>query len=698
MSGRRRLRAVATLVVAGGVLTGAGAAAPDAGPSANGRIAFETDWVGEVPAVHRVDVTTGRSVLQTELEDGMTLVASPDRSTVLFFVASDPEQPSSPSIWRMAVDGSGKERVAFGSSPAWSPDGRKIVFVTAAGAVATATADGGDVRNLAAGRAPAWSPDGRSIAYVADGAAGSSVVLAAADGTGARSIHDGADAATTLAWSPDGAHLAVSTPRSLAIVPVAGGAARVVATGGGHVSWSPDGTRIAFESRVALPFGVWSPREISVLAVAGGAPVLLTVPPYPYEDSSPSWSPGGRELAFVRGMWTKHGFHAHELRIVSAGGGDSRAVANVRQAVSQPIWIGPSSLLLSQIWLHYPYRRGLFGVEPDGTGRTPLVRNGSEPAFSPDGRSIAFVHSVEGQEGLLVMQADGRVVRRLTYSGGNDRSPSWSPDGSRIVFVRQPPGEVGALFTVRSDGTQLTRTRAPTGVHSPAWSPDGRTVAAVRARDRALLAIAVTSGRVRALTRGDGEMALSTQRLLWHPSGERLSFVRRWAPENVYAERRGELWSVGLRGGAPRRLLRDAYDGAWSPDGSRLAVVGAAGRNLRIHTPGGRLLRTLVRSTFSTGGAGVSSVAWQPRCTLTGSSLADRLTAATRAELVCGLGGDDRLAGGLGRDRLFGGDGDDAIEARGGGFDIVGCGAGRDRVFADVADLVGVDCERVTRR
>ena len=68
------------------------------------------------------------------------------------------------------------------------------------------------------------------------------------------------------------------------------------------------------------------------------------------------------------------------------------------------------------------------------------------------------------------------------------------------------------------------------------------------------------------------------------------------------------------------------------------------------------------------------------------------------SELVCGFGGPDRLAGGPGRDRLIGGDGNDSIDARGGGFDVVGCGLGRDSVVADRSDYVGVDCERVTRR
>jgi hypothetical protein len=47
---------------------------------------------------------------------------------------------------------------------------------------------------------------------------------------------------------------------------------------------------------------------------------------------------------------------------------------------------------------------------------------------------------------------------------------------------------------------------------------------------------------------------------------------------------------------------------------------------------------------------------------------------------------------------LYGGDGNDVIRARDGSFDVVGCGPGRDAVIADRVDLVGVDCERVTRR
>lgn len=97
-------------------------------------------------------------------------------------------------------------------------------------------------------------------------------------------------------------------------------------------------------------------------------------------------------------------------------------------------------------------------------------------------------------------------------------------------------------------------------------------------------------------------------------------------------------------------------------------------------------------------GAGTPGLSWQPRCTIAGGPRGDRLRGRADGRLVCGFGGPDRIAGGPGRDRLLGGVGDDSIDARGGGFDVIGCGPGGDTVHADRADYVGVDCEQVTRQ
>jgi Ca2+-binding RTX toxin-like protein len=76
------------------------------------------------------------------------------------------------------------------------------------------------------------------------------------------------------------------------------------------------------------------------------------------------------------------------------------------------------------------------------------------------------------------------------------------------------------------------------------------------------------------------------------------------------------------------------------------------------------------------------------RAKLVGTASANRLRGTTGADLICGLGGGDRITGGAGSDRLFGEQRNDVIDARDGGFDIVGCGPGRDTALADKTDTV----------
>src|SRR3954454_18728590 len=83
---------------------------------------------------------------------------------------------------------------------------------------------------------------------------------------------------------------------------------------------------------------------------------------------------------------------------------------------------------------------GLYIVRTDGRSTPLLVRNGKDPAWSPDGRQIAY--SDWRLRGIWVIHADGSGRRRLTWTPperrrkpccGVDDAPSWSPDGRRIV-------------------------------------------------------------------------------------------------------------------------------------------------------------------------------------------------------------------------------------------------------------------------
>jgi TolB protein len=113
-----------------------------------------------------------------------------------------------------------------------------------------------------------------------------------------------------------------------------------------------------------------------------------------------------------------------------------------------------------------------------GTSANLIQAPGVEdaPAFSPDGRTIAFTLLPEGgtNEDIYLADADGGTVRRLTSDPAYEYEPRWSPDGRTIAFVRG-----GDLWLMRADGSHGRRLTSGLTVDSPTWSPDGKHLAFV---------------------------------------------------------------------------------------------------------------------------------------------------------------------------------------------------------------------------
>jgi Tol biopolymer transport system component len=195
----------------------------------------------------------------------------------------------------------------------------------------------------------------------------------------------------------------------------------------------------------------------------------------------------------------------------------------------------------------------IFVVGADGKGQTELTSGGGlnfEPAWSPDGKQIAFTSTRDGRPAIYAMNADGSGQHRVTPNDGSpnaDSEPDWSPDGTRIVFTRVfgggdtsnpgcDPGQEGSsdIWVVHPDGSGL----APLVVPDPSlgfgrclanarWSPDGSQI---------LVNIGATTlfdagVRIGVAPAGGGSPAVvpsgvtSADAPLWSPDGKTLLFT-----------------------------------------------------------------------------------------------------------------------------------------------------------------------------
>ena len=117
------------------------------------------------------------------------------------------------------------------------------------------------------------------------------------------------------------------------------------------------------------------------------------------------------------------------------------------------------------------------GIAPQSFAQsTPPSITYYNPAWSPDGRSVAFESNRQGTSAVFVVEVESRALRRLTPADADAFQPGWSPDGRRIVFGMKR-GDASDLYTVNRDGSDLTPvTVQPGSQFYASFSPDGRSI------------------------------------------------------------------------------------------------------------------------------------------------------------------------------------------------------------------------------
>ncbi len=410
-------------------------------------------------------------------------------------------------------------------------------------------------------------------------------------------------------WSPEGRWIAFLRPLSgttqgVYLVPALGGPERKL----GEVStpplpnfpspfltWTPDGKGLIVVDH-SVPEESFS---LFLLSVESGEKRPLThAPRKSYGDSSPSISPDRQKLAFVRlGQGHLHSVYVQSLaQDFSARGEPKLLTSAVGWGISNLNWTADGSAILCVNW--FESDRGIWRIPLSGSGSwqpvtpiggafrhltisrqgdrlaytqenqdpqvwrlelppagrkparptrlTSFTRVDGLPAFSLDGRRMAFDSQRSGHSEIWASDMDGSKPVRLTYFDGPlTGSARWSPDGKQIAFDCSPGGNLD-IYVVSADGGKPRRlTTDPANDNVPSWSHDGRWIyfSSSRTGEFQIWKVPARGGDALQVTRQGSD------RTVFESADGRFLYYRKGEPGI------GSIWRVPTEGGEERKIV-----------------------------------------------------------------------------------------------------------------------------------------------
>lgn len=203
----------------------------------------------------------------------------------------------------------------------------------------------------------------------------------------------------------------------------------------------------------------------------------------------------------------------------------------------------------------------------------------SQPAVSPDGRSVAFVSERDGHSNIYVALTGGGSLVQVTNDANLKVRPSWSPDGATLAYARLNDGGVWDIWQVPALGGASRR--IVLNATDPSWSPDGRLLVYENGADKALWVSGPSGENAHQLAHSERIQSVENRdtQPRFSPDGKQVAFASRL--NGPY----GELCVADVATGKVRILTNDnalALSPAWSADSNSIYFASSRGGTMNI--------------------------------------------------------------------------------------------------------------------